>query len=127
MKRFLSITLAALVLAMCGTMAIDAKKKTSGKKSRTVYYLVINSCTSLSQAIEERNDHAADEVLTCPIYVTKDDDGITRYRTVWGQYNSRKEAAKEKALLVDFYGWDDIWIWKSNGSAKLAAPGGSLR
>ena len=33
MKRFLSITLAALILAMCGTMAVDAKKK--GHKSRS--------------------------------------------------------------------------------------------
>lgn len=127
MKRILSITLAALILAMCGTMAVDAKKKTSGKNSRVVYYLVINSETSLSEAISKRNDHAADWVMTCPIYVAKDDEGVTRYRTVYGKYSSREAANKDKIFLKEYWGYSDAWIWKSNGPAKLAARGESLR
>lgn len=127
MKRILSITLVALILTMCGTMAVDAKKKTSEKKSRIVYYLVINSSTTLSEAIYERNEAAADWVMTCPIYVVKDNNGVTRYRTVYGKYSSREAANRDKISLREDWGYTDAWIWKSNGPAKCVNSGESLR
>jgi len=124
MKRILSITLAALILAMCGTMAVDAKKKTSGKKSQAVYYVVVDSNTTLSEAIYYRNNHAACWMEGCPIYVAKDNNGVTRYRTVYSVCKSRKEAIEAKKHFIDYFGGlADAWIWKCNGPAKLAARG----
>ena len=128
MKRILSITLAALILAMCGTMAVDAKKKTSGKKSQAVYYVVVDSNTTLSEAIYYRNNHAACWMEGCPIYVAKDNNGVTRYRTVYSVCKTRQEAVEAKRTFDGFFnceGNDCSWIWKSNGPAKLAAPGES--
>lgn len=125
MKRISILLLTIAITLMAGTATIDAKKKASGKKSMAVYYLVINSNTTLSQAIEERDEHAADWVYTCPIYVAIDDDGVTRYRTIYGQYSSRAAANKDKIFLREYWGFSDAWIWKSNGHAKCVVAGGS--
>jgi len=125
MKRFSIIILTVIVALTAGTASVDAKKKTTSKKSREIYYLVINSETTLQQAIYERNNAAADWVATCPIFVAVDKDGITRYRTVFGQYSTRKAANKDKIFLREYWGLDDAWIWKSDGPAVCVEPGES--
>lgn len=125
MKRFSIIILTVLVAMMAGTATVDAKKKTSSKKSREVYYLVINSETTLEEAIYKRDNAAADWVYTCPIFVATDKDGITRYRTIYGQYSTRKAANRDKNFLRECWMIQDAWIWKSDGPAQCVVAGGS--
>ena len=121
MKRFSIILLTFAIALMAGTASVDAKKKTSSKKTQVVYYLVVASNTSLSEAIYERNSVAL--FMGSPIYVAKDNNGVTRYRTVYGKYSSREAANREKIIISD-WGYD-VWIWKSNGPAKCVDPGES--
>lgn len=119
MKRIFSFLLAVLVLAACGTATMDAKRKSTGNSgSRPVYYFVIGSFSSLSNAKEAMSEYP-DGYDCCPIFVAKK-DGKTLYRICAGIYRTREDALSHKRTFDDFFGWEGTWIWKSNGNAKCA-------
>jgi len=117
MKRLLSIFLGVLVLVACGTATMDAKRKSTGNSgSRPVYYFVIGSFSSLSNAKEAMSEYP-DGYDCCPIFVAQK-DGKTLYRICAGIYRTREDALSHKRTFDDFFGWEGTWIWKSNGNAK---------
>ncbi len=106
-----------LVLVACGTATMDAKRKSTGNSgSRPVYYFVIGSFSSLSNAKEAMSEYP-DGYDCCPIFVAKK-DGKTLYRICAGIYRTREDALSHKRTFDDFFGWEGTWIWKSNGNAK---------
>ena len=121
MKRIFSFLLAVLVLAACGTAIMDAKTKkktSSNNNTRTVYYFVIGSYSSLSNAKEAMFDYP-DGYDCCPIFEAKK-DGKTLYRICAGIYRTREDALRHKKNFDDYFGWPGTWNWKSNGNAKCA-------
>ena len=119
MKRLTIILLAALVAAVAGNV-VSAKKKShsSSGGSKPVYYFVIGSFSSLSNAKEAMSEYP-DGYDCCPIFVAKK-DGKTLYRICAGIYRTREDALSHKRTFDDFFGWEGTWIWKSNGNAKCA-------
>lgn len=84
--------------------------------SRPVYYVVRGSFSSLKNAKEVQFNWP--DFLDCnPIFIAKA-KGKTVYRICLGIYYNKENAQRCINDIKEYYGWEDLWIWKNNGHAK---------
>ena len=94
--------------------ALGAQAKTK-KASRTVYYIVCGSYSSLDKAIKQSEQMS--EVMSYPVYQTTV-KGKTVYRLCCQCYYSKADAQKDLDGFLSAFKSDDWWIWSSKGLAK---------
>ena len=84
--------------------------------TRTVYYVVIGSYSSLAAAKSARNNIAADWIDCSPIFMGYA-NGQPVYRICAGIYYSKANAKEYMEHLNSFYGYN-AWIWPNQGNAQ---------
>ena len=115
MKHFLKIGLPLFLLAIMLGTSLDVQAKTNKKQSRTVYYIVCGSYSSLDKAIKQSEQIS--EVLFYPVYkITA--NGKTVYRLCCQCYYNKADAEKDLEGILSGFKGDDWWIWPSKGLAK---------
>lgn len=114
MRRFIKISLPLLLIALMAFCALDAQAKTK-KQTRTVYYIVCGSYSSLNKAIEHSEQMS--EVLFYPVYKATV-NGKTVYRVCCECYYNKADAEKDLDGFLSAFKGDDWWIWPSKGLAK---------
>lgn len=112
-KIFMPLMLLLAVVAM-GTSSVQAKTKNKSK-TRTVYYIVCGSYSSLDQA--KKQSEQISEVLFYPVYKTTV-NGKTVYRLCCQCYYNLSDAQKDLDGFLSGFKGDDWWIWPSKGLAK---------
>lgn len=95
----------------------DASLVATPSDSRTIYYVVIGSYSSLASAKAARN-YLPDGIDCSPIFIGYK-DGKTYYRVCSGMYYSKTAAKEEVDMLSSYYSLSP-WIWPSSGSAQCA-------
>lgn len=115
MKKILKHTLPLLLLALILGMGTETAQAKTAKKTRTVYYIVCGSYSSLDKAIKQ--SEMMSEVVFYPVYKTTA-NGKTVYRLCCECYYSREDAQKDLDGIFSGFKGDDWWIWPSKGLAK---------
>lgn len=110
-KLFMSLML-LLALVVMGSSSAQAKNK---QKTRTVYYIVCGSYSSLDKAIKQSEQLS--EVLFYPVYKTTV-KGKTVYRLCCECYYNIEDAKKDLDGFLSGFKSDEWWIWPSKGLAK---------
>ena len=110
-KLFVPLMLLLAVVAM-GTSSAQAKTK---QKTRTVYYIVCGSYSTLEQA--KKQSEMMSEVLFYPVYKTTA-KGKTVYRLCCQCYYNLADAQKDLNGFLSGFSGGDWWIWPSKGLAK---------
>ena len=111
-KRYISLVLLVCVALGC---AMGAKAKAPKKKTRTVYYIVCGSYSSLDKAIKMSEQMS--EVVFYPVYETTV-KGKTVYRLCCECYYNQADAQKDLNGILSGFKGNDWWIWPSKGLAK---------
>lgn len=114
MKPILRLLFIAFVLVAVGLQADGKSPRKAQKNSKTVYYVVMGSYSSLEGAKEATFN--APDGLESPVYEAKV-NGKTYYRICVSCYYSKAKAEAEVKFLKEYYG-DGFWIWPSKGLAK---------
>ena len=115
MKKILKHTLPLLLLALIMGMGTQTSQAKTAKKTRTVYYIVCGSYSSLDKAIKQSEQMS--EVVFYPVYKTTA-NGKTVYRLCCDCYYSFDDAKKDLEGIYNGFKGDDWWIWPSKGLAK---------
>ena len=108
------MTLLLAALCMCSTFHAAAAGKKASKK-QAVYYLVCASFNTLEEAVKASENMS--EVLFYPVYKATV-KGRTVYRLCCECYYSKEKAQKRCSELGPMTFSNDIWVWKSNGTAQ---------
>ena len=93
----------------------DDERVPNANASRTVYYVVIGSYSTL-EAVTKARYSMPDAIDCSPIFLGKK-NGKNVYRMCTGVYYTREGAQREVDLLKSTFGFTP-WIWKSNGQAQ---------
>lgn len=93
----------------------DDERVPNANMSRTVYYVVIGSYSSLD-AVTKARYNMPDAIDCSPIFLGKK-NGKNVYRMCTGMYYTPEQAQREVDLLKSTFGFTP-WIWKSNGQAQ---------
>lgn len=109
-KRYLP-----LVLLLCVAMVASNAQAKAKKKSRTVYYIVCGSYTSLKEASYQAEQMS--EVVFYEVFEAKA-NGKTVYRVCCDCYYNLDDAKKDLNGIYRNFGGSDWWIWPSKGLAK---------
>ncbi len=112
-KHALSLVLLLLCVAM-GTTVAQGKTKAKSK-SRTIYYIVCGSYSSLQEASNFAEQMS--EVVFYEVFEAKA-NGKTVYRVCCDCYYNLDDAKKDLRGIYSNFGSDDWWIWPSKGLAK---------
>ena len=114
MRHFLKISLPIILLAILMSISFDAQAKKK-KQTRTVYYIVCGSHSTLNEAI--KHSEQISEVMFYPVYKATA-NGKTVYRLCCQCYYSKADAEKDLEGFLSSFKGDDWWIWSSKGLAK---------
>ena len=112
-KRYIPLLLILCVALGC---AMSADAKAPKKKTRTIYYIVCGSYSSLDKAIKMSEQMS--EVVFYPVYKATTNNGKTVYRLCCECYYNKADAQKDLEGILSGFKGDDWWIWPSNGLAK---------
>jgi len=115
MKRIMKRSLPLVLLVMVMALGCFNAQGSTPKKTRTVYYIVCDSYSSLDKAIKASENLS--EVVFYPVYKATV-KGTTKYRLCCACFYSKAKAQEQLKRYKDFLMRDDLWLWPSKGLAK---------